>query len=128
MSVPRFIAASLLGFFVLTSAELASAAFGAHPAAPRCDSCSQVQRVQQLDCNALAQVHQFGGCAGFCENFSRAWGNTSQGAINDCTNNCNTQLAQCAGGGGGGGGGQQAQPNCQWYERGGIRKYTCRIY
>jgi len=103
-----------------------AAALHAHPPTPRCDSCNRVERVQQLDCNALAQVHQYGGCSGFCQNFARAWGSTSQAAIAQCINNCETQLAQCAGGGGGGG--QQAQPNCQWYQKGEIRKYICRIY
>jgi len=99
-------------------------ALTAHPAAPRCDSCSPVERVQQLDCNSLAQVNQYGGCSGFCRNFAQAWGGASEATIAQCINNCNTQLAQCAGGGGG----QQAQPNCQWYQKGEIRKYICRIY
>ena len=34
-------------------------ALAAHPAAPRCDSCSPVERVQQLDCSSLAQVEPF---------------------------------------------------------------------
>lgn len=116
----------LFALLILMSTAPANAAFSAHPAAPRCASCLGVQEIQQLDCNALTQVHQYGGCGGFCRNFAQAWGGASQAAIAQCINNCNHQLAQCAGGGGGGGG--AAQPNCQWYSKGDISKYICRIY
>jgi hypothetical protein len=103
---PHLISLSLAGFFVVASLNTAGA--------------------QQLDCNSLAQVNQYGGCSGFCRNFARAWGSTSEALISQCINNCNNKLAQCAGGGGGGGG--ASQTNCQWYSKGNIRKRICRIY
>lgn len=114
----------IFALLFLTSSGPASAAFTAHPAAPRCASCLRAQDIQQLDCNSLAQVNQYGGCGGFCRSFAQAWGGASEATINQCINNCNNKLAQCAGGGGGGG----AQPNCQWYSKGDIRKYICRVY
>lgn len=96
----NFVSTMLAGFFVVA---------GLNPAG-----------AQALDCNVIAQVPQYGGCEGFCKNFLGAWG--AAGAIGQCVNNCNNQLAQCAGGGGGGG-----EPNCQWYSKGEIRKYICRI-
>ena len=112
----------VLALLVLTGAEPASAAFTALPAAPRCATYIRVQEIQQLDCNSLAHVNQFGGCSGFCRDFAQAWGSASEAAIAQCIDNCNNQLARCSGGGGGG------QPNCQWYSKGEIRKYICRVY
>jgi len=124
MSLPSFISALLVGFFVLAGSISASAAFTALPAAPRCASCIRAQEIQQLDCNSLAQLNQYGGCSGFCQSFAQAWGGAAQATIAQCISNCDAKVAQCAGGGGGGG----AQPNCQWYSKGEVRKYVCRIY
>lgn len=128
MTLPGFISALIVGAVVVAVPVAAGAAFTAHPAAPRCALCLRAQEIQQLDCNSLAQLNQYGGCSGFCQSFAQAWGGASQATIGTCISNCNAKVAQCSGGGAGGGGEGVAQPNCQWYAKGEIRKYICRIY
>ena len=115
----KLVSPIVVGLCVLSSTNSASAAFTTHPAAPRCASCIRAQEIQQLDCNSLAQLNQYGGCSGFCRGFAE--GAVSQEIIAKCISDCNSKVAQCSGGGGG-------QPNCQWYSKGDIKKYICRIY
>jgi len=120
--IPSFLPLILAGFFVLVGLNPAIAAFTSRPTEPRCASCVLVQKIQELDCNVIATVPQYGGCEGFCKNFLGAWG--APGAIANCVKNCNDKVAQCNVGGGG----DADKPNCKWYSKDDIKKYICRIY
>jgi hypothetical protein len=116
----KLVSPIVVGLCVLSSANSGSAAFTAHLAEPRCISCVLAQRIaQELDCRGIAGLRRYGGCSGFCRGFAE--GAVSQEIIAKCISDCNSKVAQCNGGGGG-------QPNCQWYSKGDIKKYICRIY
>lgn len=113
-----------LGFFALANVSPASAVIASHLAKPRCTWCVFVQKAEDFDCRAVAELRRFGGCSGFCRGFAEGSG-VSKAVIDKCISDCNIQVAQCNGEDESQ---DEGRPNCKWYSKGDIRKYICRIY